>query len=349
MLKMGLVYDPIFLEHYTGSHPENAMRLKYILEALEEYKIRDKMIDLEPQDATIDQLARFHQLWYIERVADFAEQGGGYLDPDTIVSEKSYAAAVKAAGGVITAIDHVLTGQVDSAFALVRPPGHHAVADRSMGFCLFNNVVVGVMHAKAEHGLERILIIDWDVHHGNGTAAAFNDDPAVLYFSTHQQGHFPGTGRISEVGTGRGEGYTINVPLVRGTGNSGFYYVFSQLLDPVARQFKPQLIIVSAGFDAHYADPLGGLALTSSGYAQLSEVVKNIARDVCGGRVVLALEGGYNLKAVGNSASTVINVFGEYRAKIEEPGSPPADYTNPTMRIPIDEAIKVHKKYWKLD
>ncbi len=348
MPKMGLVYDPVFLEHNTGSHPENAMRLKHILEALENYGIREKMADLAPEEATVEQLARFHHRWYIERVAAVAENGGAYLDPDTYVSGRSYGAAVKAAGGVIKAIDQVLTDQVNSAFALVRPPGHHAMAGRGMGFCIFNNVVVGALHAKAEYGLERILIIDWDVHHGNGTAAAFDDDPTVLYFSTHQQGHYPGTGRITEVGTGPGEGYTINIPLIRGTGDSGFYYAFTQLLDPVARQYKPQLVIISAGFDAHYADPLGGLTLTSHGFAQIAEVVKNIARDTCSGRTVLALEGGYNLKAISQAASAVINVFGEYGVQIDEPASPSADSGQPTMRIPIDEAISIHRKYWKL-
>ncbi|PKM43577.1 MAG: histone deacetylase [Firmicutes bacterium HGW-Firmicutes-8] len=348
MRKMGLVYDQIFLEHNTGSHPENAMRLKYILEALEDYQIRDKMTDIVPDEASLKQLSRFHPLRYIERVASFADRGGGYLDPDTVVSAKSYQAAVKAAGGVINAIDQVIAGDVESAFAFVRPPGHHALADRSMGFCLFNNVVIGAMHAKAERGLERILIVDWDVHHGNGTSDAFYNDPAVLYFSTHQQGNFPGTGRVSEVGGGAGEGFTINVPLTKGTGDTGFYYVFTQLLEPVARQYKPQLIIISAGFDAHHSDPLAGLALTCSGYAKMAEIVKNIAGDVCDGRVVLALEGGYNLGSIGHAAAAVINVFGEYGAVIDEPGRPPADFTQPTMRMPIDAAIETQKKYWKL-
>ncbi len=348
MKKVGLVYDPIFMEHNTGSHPENAMRLKYILEALENYKIRDRMVDIEPAEATVEQLEKVHQSWYIEKVARFAEKGGGYLDPDTAVSGRSYEAALKAAGGVITAIDHVMTGKVDSAFALVRPPGHHAKAARSMGFCLFNNVAVGAEHAREAYGLDRILIIDWDVHHGNGTAETFYGDPAVLFFSTHQQGHFPGTGWASEVGMGRGEGFTINVPLARGTGDSGFYYAFTRLLEPVARQFEPQLVMISAGFDAHYSDPLAGLELTCNGYAKMTEIVKNIADEVCNGRIVASLEGGYNLGAIGHAVSAVINVLGEYGVRVEEPGGAPPDRIQPTMRVTIDEAINIQKKYWKL-
>jgi acetoin utilization deacetylase AcuC-like enzyme len=348
MRKTGLVYDPIFMEHNTGAHPENAMRLQYILEALEHYGLKEKLVHIDPIEATMEQLARFHPEWYIDKVATFADCGGGNMDPDTVVSKKSYEAAVKAAGGVITAIDHVMDGKVDTAFALVRPPGHHAVADGAMGFCLFNNVVVGAMHAKAKYGLERILIIDWDVHHGNGTNDAFYNDNSVLYFSTHQQGNYPGTGRISEVGKGKGEGFTINVPLSRGTGDSGFYYVFSQLLAPVARQYKPQLIIISAGFDAHYSDPLASLGLTCRGYTQMAEVVKKVADEVCEGRIVSALEGGYNLGAIGHAVSAVINVFGEFGIKVDDPNQSPGEFTSPTMRLTIDEVIKVQKKYWEL-
>ena len=348
MKKMGLVYDPIYLEHDTGSHPENFRRLEYILEALDDYGIRDKMVEIGPQTASVDQAAMFHGPAYIEKVAAFARQGGGYLDPDTVVSSNSYEAALMAAGGVITAVDSVIGGTVDSAFALVRPPGHHAKADRSMGFCLFNNVVIGAMHAMNTHGIERILIVDWDVHHGNGTAEAFHGDPAVLYFSTHQQGIFPNTGFASETGSGAGEGYTINVPLNRWTGDSGQYIAFTQILEPVARQFKPQLVMVSAGFDAHYADPLAGLEMTCRGYAQMAEIVKRIAEAECGGRIVAALEGGYNLYVVGHAVSAVVNVFGEYGVEAAEPGGAERRFEKPVMRIPIDEAIKIQKKYWKL-
>ncbi|MBU7006626.1 histone deacetylase family protein [Phosphitispora fastidiosa] len=348
MKKVGLVYDPIYLEHDTGSHPENFRRLEYILEALDDYGIRDRMVEIGAEEASVEQVAMFHGPAYIEKVARFAQQGGGYLDPDTVVSSKSYEAALMAAGGVTAAVDSVIEGTVDSAFALVRPPGHHAKADRSMGFCLFNNVVIGAIHARKTYGIERILIVDWDVHHGNGIAEAFHGDPGVLYFSTHQQGIFPHTGSASDAGSGAGEGYTINVPLNRWTGDSGLYIAFTQILEPVARQFKPQLIMVSAGFDAHYADPLAGLEMTIGGYARLAEIVKRIAASECGGRIVAALEGGYNLGVVGHAVSAVVNVFGEYGVKVEEPGGTEPRFEKPVMRIPIDEAIKIQRKYWKL-
>jgi len=348
MKKLGLVYDPIYMEHDTGSHPENSRRLEYILAALDDYGIRDRMVEIVPQKASVEQVAMFHGPAYIERVSRFANEGGGSLDPDTVVSSKSYDAALMAAGGVIAAVDSVIGGMVDSAFALVRPPGHHAKADRSMGFCLFNNVVIGAMHAMHTHGIERILIVDWDVHHGNGTAEAFHGDPAVLYFSTHQQGIFPHTGRASDTGSGAGEGYTINIPLNRWTGDSGLYIAFTQILEPVARQFKPQLVMVSAGFDAHFADPLAGLEMTCRGYARLAEIVKRIADSECGGRIVAALEGGYNLGVVGHAVSAAVNVFGEYGVEVEEPGGTAPRFEKPVMRIPIDEAMKIQRKYWKL-
>ncbi len=348
MKKVGLVYDPIYLEHDTGSHPENFRRLEYILEALDDYGIREKMVPIAPQKASVEQVAMFHGPSYIEKVARFAHEGGGSLDPDTVVSRKSYEAALMAAGGVITAVDSVIGGAVDSAFALVRPPGHHAKADRSMGFCLFNNIVIGAMHAMKAHAIERILIVDWDVHHGNGTAEAFYDNPSVLYFSTHQQGIFPNTGWASETGSGAGEGYNINVPLNRWTGDSGLYIAFTQILEPVARQFKPQLVLVSAGFDAHYADPLAGLEMTIRGYARIAEIVKRIADLESGGRIVAALEGGYNLGVIGHAVSAVVNVFGEYDVEVTEPGGTEPRFEKPVMRIPIDEAVKIQKRYWKL-
>lgn len=318
------------------------------MDALEDYGIRGKMTAIEPAEATVEQIAAIHRPEYIQKVADFAAAGGGYLDPDTAVSPRSYEAAVKAAGGVITAVDHVMAGEVDSAFALVRPPGHHAVAGRSMGFCLFNNIAAGTCHAREKYGLERILVVDWDVHHGNGTADTFYHDPGVLYFSTHQQGIFPGTGRISEVGAGPGEGYTVNIPFNRGTGNEGIYFAFTQLLEPIARQYRPELIMVSAGFDAHYSDPLAGLAMTVEGYIKIAEIVKNLADELCGGKLVAALEGGYNLGVVGHAVSAVVNVFGEYGITVDEPGGTPPGGVSPLMRMPVDEAIKVQKRYWDL-
>ncbi|WP_418790475.1 histone deacetylase [Phosphitispora sp. TUW77] len=347
MKKMGLVYDSIYLKHDTGSHPENFLRLEHILQGLDYYGIRDRMVKIVPQKASVEQVALFHGPAYIEKVARLALEGGGDLDADTVVSSQSYEAALMAAGGVITAVDSVIQGAVDSVFALVRPPGHHARANKGMGFCLFNNVVIGAKHAMKVHGIERILIVDWDVHHGNGTAEAFYDNPSVLYFSTHQNGIFPNTGWASETGSGAGDGYTINVPLYSWSGDSSQYIAFTQILKPIA-QFKPQLIMVSAGFDAHHADPLAGLEMTCRGFVQMAEIVKRIADVECGGKIVLALEGGYNLEVLGHAVSSVVNVFGEYGVEVTEPGDTKLRFEKPMMRIPIDEAIKMQRKYWKL-
>lgn len=348
MLRVGLVYDPVFLKHDTGVHPENPQRLEAIMEVLGDCGIKDRLVKTNPVPATKEQLALYHTPAYIDRIEAFAAGGGGNLDGDTVASLDSYQAAVTAAGGVITAVDEVMQGRVDNAFALVRPPGHHAEKARAMGFCLFNNVAVAALYAKEQYGLERILILDWDVHHGNGIQAAFAEDPEVLYFSTHQQGVFPGSGWVSDIGRGAGEGYTINVPLARGTGDAGFYYLITRLFAPVARQYNPQLIIISAGFDAHHADPLAGLELTVNGYAQMAEIVKRVAQDTCDGKVVMALEGGYNLGTVGHAAAAVLNVFGEFGCKIDEPGMTPRNVITPHTRISVDEAIKVQSRYWKL-
>ncbi len=348
MLRVGLVYEPVFLKHDTGVHPENAGRLEAILEVLGDYGMNDRLIKIDPVPATKEQLVLFHTSAYIDRIEVFGAKGGGNLDGDTVMSRNSYQAAVMAAGGVITAVDVVMQGRVDNAFALVRPPGHHAEKARAMGFCLFNNVAVAALYAKKQYGLERILILDWDVHHGNGTQAAFAEDPEVLYFSTHQQGVFPGSGWVSDTGRGAGAGYTVNVPLARGTGDSGFYYLFTRLFAPVARQFNPELVMISAGFDAHHADPLAGLELTVNGYAQMAEIVKKVAEDTCGGKIVMALEGGYALGTVGYAAAAVLNVFGEFGVKIDEPGMTPRNVITPHTRISVDEAIKVQSRYWKL-
>ncbi|HWJ03176.1 MAG TPA: histone deacetylase, partial [Verrucomicrobiae bacterium] len=224
----------------------------------------------------------------------------------------------------------------------------HAVKDKSMGFCLFNNVAVGAMYARQQFGFERVMIIDWDVHHGNGIQDAFYDSPNVLYFSTHLQASWPGTGWVSKTGRGEGEGYNINVPLAKGTGDPGFYMVFSRLLEPVIWQFKPELIIISAGFDAHFGDPLGGLEVTCDGFARMAEIIKKAAEEICQGRVVLALEGGYNLDVIGHAVSAVLNVFGEYGLIIDDPIPEPPRFVKPTMMIPIDEAMKIHGRRWKL-
>lgn len=302
-MKVGFVYHADFLKHDTGSHPENAGRLVAIMNGLEKTGLIDSLIRIEPILANIEQIRYIHSSDYIQMVKDFSSIGMP-LDPDTPTSEHSFKTALLAAGGVIAAVDAVIGG-LDSVFALVRPPGHHAEPDRGMGFCLFNNVAIAARYAQAQ-GLEKVLIVDWDVHHGNGTQKAFYEDDSVLYFSIHQSPHFPGTGKINEIGSGKGEGFTINVPLPQGADDADFLYVFEKVLIPAARQFRPDIILVSAGQDGHRDDPLAGMNLTSEGYALMTGVVRFLAEELSGGRLILALEGGYNHKAL---ADSVISIF----------------------------------------
>jgi len=300
------VYDPIYLKHDLPSHPENARRLKRILSTLEEEGILARLRSLEPRPATVEELQRVHTPEHIERVQRKAQTGGGYLDPDTYVCSRSFDAALMAAGGIVRAMEVVLAGEIDNAFALVRPPGHHATATRAMGFCLFNNVAVAARAALAESKVRRVFIADFDVHHGNGTQDAFASDPAVFYFSTHQYPHYPGTGHWSETGHGAGEGTVLNVPLPPGVGDAGYAQVFSELVWPLAERFRPGLILVSAGYDAHWSDPLAQMNLSLTGYAWLEQELVRMAGRLCSGRIVFTLEGGYQLDVL---ACGVLNAF----------------------------------------
>ncbi len=292
------VYDDLYLEHDTGQHPENAGRLMAIVHTLEKRGLLNDLTQVEARDATQAELEAIHHKAYIERVKRTADQGGAWLDGDTYVSPASYAAAIRAAGGLIELVDAIMRREADNGFALVRPPGHHAIAARGMGFCLFNNVAIAAAHALSSHGLERVLVADYDVHHGNGTADAFYADPRVLYFSTHQYPHYPGTGDLTETGSDKGQGYTVNVPLPAGVGDQGFRRVFEEVLVPVARRYDPQLILVSVGYDAHWRDPLAHMRLSVTGYARLAQILKELAVETCGGKIAFTLEGGYDLEAL---------------------------------------------------
>jgi len=300
------VYDPIYLQHNLPSHPENARRLKHILSTLETEGVSARLGLLEPRPATLEELQQVHTPAHIERVQHVAEGGGGHLDPDTYVSPHSFEAAVMAAGGLVRLVEAVIAGQAANGFALVRPPGHHATATRAMGFCLFNNVAVATRAALAEERVKRILIADFDVHHGNGTQDAFADDPSVFYFSTHQYPYYPGTGHWSETGTGAGAGTVLNVPLPAGVGDSGYAQIFNELAWPLAGRFRPDIILVSAGYDAHWSDPLAQMNLSLSGYAWLQQELVRMAEQLCNGRIVFTLEGGYQLDVL---AFGVLNGF----------------------------------------
>jgi acetoin utilization deacetylase AcuC-like enzyme len=308
-MKAGLVYDPIYLEHDTGDHIENSQRLVAAMSYLKETGIKEKLTCLSPRPASLKELEMIHTTEYISYVKSKAEKGGGWLDPDTVMSPKSYEAALYAAGGFMVAVEAVSKVEVDSAFALVRPPGHHALRDRAKGFCIFNNMAIAAKFALSKFSLNRILIADFDVHHGNGTQDAFYADPKVLYFSTHQYPFYPGTGWMDETGTGEGQGTTVNFPMAAGWGDEEYLRAFNEVLVPVARRFQPQLILVSAGFDTHWADPLAMIRVSVKGFAQMVMVLKELAAELCQERLVFTLEGGYNLQVVASSVKAVFDVL----------------------------------------
>jgi len=336
MARTGLIYHPIYLEHDTDGHPERKERLTTTLE-----KIRSSGLELEfvtPRPATLDEVRTIHSPGYIDQVRSISEQGGGYLDLDTVVSRRSYEAALMAAGGVIAGIERVTT-DLDNAFALIRPPGHHALPNRGMGFCIFNNVAIGAKCAQ-KMGLEKVLIVDWDVHHGNGTGAVFYDDRSVMYFSVHQFPHYPGTGRVKEMGMDGAEGFTVNVPLPWGTGDSGYLTVFEEVLKPVAMEFDPDIVLVSAGQDPHQADPLSGMNLTTGAFGSMASTVKEIADSCSEGRLVAALEGGYNLGTLSDSVVAILRSFkGESPEKIEVE-------EDPRVAERIEEVRRAMSPYW---
>lgn len=336
-----LVYDPIYLEHDTGSHPENSGRLVSAMEAIERSGLRTTLKMFSPDAATVEEIATVHNDGYIEHVRWVAERSGGFLDPDTYVSPRSYEAATMAAGGAKLAMESVLTGEVNCAFALVRPPGHHALPTRGMGFCIFNNIAIATRLAQSRHGIDRILIVDFDVHHGNGTQLTFWKDPRVLYFSVHQSPFYPGSGGLTEVGEDAGRGYTINVPLPGGVGDAGYLRTFAEVLEPAARRFRPEMIAVSAGFDIHWSDPIGGMQVTVTGFALIAERLKNLASELCEGRLFFTLEGGYNLEAQAQSLVAMLQVL-EGRPYTDKIGLPRWPRSEPDIDSILDRARDIH-------
>ena len=309
-MSVALVYHSIYLEHDTGLHCETASRLTTTMLRLKSSGTMDKLVSIQPQAATVEQIARVHSPSYIAGVESFVKRGGGYLDDgDTVASPASYEAAIYAAGGVIDAVDAVMSNKTTYAFALVRPPGHHAVHSAAMGFCIFNNIAIAARDAITKYNLERVLIADFDVHHGNGTQDAFYSESSVLYFSTHQYPFYPGSGAVDEIGSNEGEGYTVNVPMPGGCGDAEHIRAFEEVLVPVARRYNPQLILVSAGYDAHWADSISSMQVTTTGYAKMTAILKSLADELCGSKLVFALEGGYNVEALAESVDATLNVL----------------------------------------
>jgi len=356
-----LIYDPIFLEHITPrNHPEQPLRLEMALQVLEalNWLERDGLVQIAPRAASEDELAAVHDRAYIhevaaaaQRVAEETARGGRetrYFAPDTYISPKSYKAAIKAAGAPLTAIDAIMKGEINNAYCLVRPPGHHALSDGAMGFCLFNNAAVAARYALDCYGLERAMIIDYDVHHGNGTQDMFYDDPRVLYFSIHQAPFYPGTGHSDERGEGAGLGTTINVPLPATTGYEVYEPVFRQVMAPAADRFQPQLILVSAGFDAHWKDAIPqtsthtNMYLSTAGFAKLNAIIIELAQYLCDGRLVLIQEGGYNVQVMAACVATCINLLLGDDAAVDNLGPPPNRQYRLNTDVLIAELRRIH-------
>lgn len=332
-----IIYHPDYLKHDTGAHPENAARLTSIMNLLDARGVFDNNPIITPQPASISLIETIHDPDHIKKVEAHCRVGIP-LDPDTIVSKDSFNAALLAVGGAVQAVNETKNG--GSAFALVRPPGHHAEPDRAMGFCLFNNIAIAARYAQSQ-GMPRVLIVDWDAHHGNGTQNAFYSDPSVLYFSTHHYPHFPGTGWIDEVGEGSGAGYNINVPLHAGANDADHMYVFNKLLVPVAFQFKPDIILVSAGQDGYVNDHLSGMEMTSAGFGYLASIVKGLADSTCR-RTALVLEGGYNLEALAESVFDIITAFDEEMVvPVPEDGE-----VSEAVKERVEEVMAVQGNWW---
>jgi len=304
---MTLLYtDDIYLDHDPGPyHPESADRLRAIHQRLQLDALGDRCAAGALRPATVDEVCRNHDRRYVDAVEAVARAGGGALDPDTRMSRRSYEAALCAAGAAVSAVDEVVgAGRDTNALCLVRPPGHHACRTRAMGFCLFNNIGIAAHHACAVHGLERVLIVDWDVHHGNGTQESFYADPHVFYLSIHRYPFYPGSGAGDETGEGAGEGTVFNVPVPYGTRRDAYMDQFQSALDHAAQRCRPELVLVSAGFDAHAVDPIAGLCLEADDFADLTRRVLDVAHRYADGRLISTLEGGYDLTALADSVAS---------------------------------------------
>ncbi len=354
MRRTAIFRDPLFMDHDPGfDHPESPQRLKVINEVLDKKEVKDCFLYPEFIPAPHKIIGLNHNPDLINRVAETAGKIFDALDPDTKTSPDSYAAATLAVGALTTGVDLLLAGEIDNGFALVRPPGHHAEVDRSMGFCLFNNVAVAAHYAITHCGLKRVMIVDWDLHHGNGTQHSFYDSDKVLYVSTHQFPFYPGTGDVSETGKGKGEGYTVNIPLPGYQGDVDYATIFNDIVVPVGRQYQPELVLVSCGFDIYRDDPLGAMEVTADGFAYLTRCMVELAEEVCGGKLLITLEGGYDLNGQRDGAMAVLSeLYGAtldtgYSTNIDERRA--AELTMAKSVHPaIDQARNVAKRFWKL-
>ncbi len=326
------------------NHPERAARLKSVYKHLKTGGLRERMVEYEPEPLSEHTILLAHTKQHINRLGDIEAMNESrlfMLNADTYMTGDSYTIARLAADGVCTAVEAVLDGEVDNALAAVRPPGHHATASEAMGFCLLNNIAIAARHAQQQYDIDRVMIVDYDVHHGNGTQDIFYEDGSVFFLSTHQSPLYPGSGMLEEAGSGAGEGYTLNVPLRAGTGDKGLRQIYEQVVWPAVERFQPELILVSAGFDGHWDDPLAGLSLTLDGYVHLTREIIRMAESVCDGRVVFVMEGGYNLDVIGNGIANVVRCLLGDEDTVDPIGGPKDD-REPDVSHLIDSVRDVH-------
>jgi acetoin utilization deacetylase AcuC-like enzyme len=342
-LPTGLVRDRRFLDHTMGSyHVENPLRLEAIYQMLDEDR-PDNIREILPRPATQEELELIHTAAYVRAIRETAGRPLVVLDPDTSASALTWETARLAAGGTIEAAEAVRQGKVSNAFALVRPPGHHAEAGRARGFCIFNNVALAASHLIQNSGLRRVLVADWDLHHGNGTQHAFYNRRDILYFSTHLYPYYPGTGYWDETGQEEGQGFTINIPLSPGQTGQDYLFIYRNILGPVAAEFQPEFILVSAGFDIFGGDPLGGMDVDLAGFAALAAELLSLAAHCCQGRILFVLEGGYNLVGLREGVRGVIQQMNG----TGEPPSVPAEASVSTLKE-LAPALQHLRKFWKI-
>lgn len=310
MAKTGHVFDPRYLLHDTGvGHPERPDRLRAIEKMIRESGLDKSLVSISAREAKLEEIQWVHEKSYVDLVARTPEAGGVYLDGDTFASPATFEAALLAAGGLLEAVDRVCEGEVSNAFAMVRPPGHHAEASYAMGFCIFNNIAVAGEYAVGKYGFKRVAIVDFDVHHGNATQHMFYNRSDIFYASTHRYPFYPGTGAAEERGSGAGSGYTLNIPMKAGEGDEAYRRVFEKKLIPALLEYRPEILLVSAGFDAHRLDPLGGMKVSDAGFAFMAKELQKVAAECCGGKTVYTLEGGYDLDGLASSTKAVLEVL----------------------------------------
>jgi acetoin utilization deacetylase AcuC-like enzyme len=340
-MKTGIVKDSRYMEHHMGSfHVETPQRLEVIYRMIDD-KITFSLDKIEPRSATEKELTLVHTPGYVNTVKSTAGKDLVQLDPDTSTSAKSWEVARLAAGGVLNAVDSIMKGKIQNGFALVRPPGHHAEASQAMGFCLFNNIAIGAAHLIKKHGLKRILVVDWDLHHGNGTQNSFYDSDEVLYFSTHQYPHYPGSGHWNEVGERKGEGFTVNIPLRAGKTDGDYLHIFRKILRPIASAYKPEFILVSAGFDIYEGDPLGGMLISKEGFGALAAELLDLAAEFSQKKLLCALEGGYDPQGLQDGVEHVLYQLAGEASKPEI-----ESVLSSSTEQALAPVLETQKKYW---